>query len=54
MRLNGSVPYQSASFAAFWSQIDDPVRRADDVEVVLNDDDRVAVAGEAVEDVEEC
>ena len=43
----------AAFVAAFGAEVDDPVRRADDVEVVLDDGDGVAVAGEAVEDVEE-
>ena len=43
----------AAAFAAFGAEVDDPVGVADDVEVVLDDDDGVAEVGEAMEDVEE-
>ena len=42
-----------AIFAALGSEIDDPVGVADDVEVVLDDDDRVAQIGEAMQYFEE-
>src|SRR5580658_6829017 len=49
-----SLTYQAASvFAAFGAQVQDPVGVADDVEIVLDDDDGVAEVGEAVEDFEE-
>jgi hypothetical protein len=41
------------ALAAFGAEVDDPVGVADDVEVVLDDDDGVAEVGEAVEDLEE-
>jgi hypothetical protein len=48
-----AFPDQAASiFAAFGAQVEDPVGVADDVEVVLDDDDGVAEVGEAVEDFE--
>ena len=43
----------AALFAAFRSEVDDPVGVADYVEIVLDDDDRVAQVGEAVEDFKE-
>ena len=43
----------AAAFAAFGAHVDDVVGVADDVEVVLDDDDGVAEVGEAVEDFEE-
>jgi hypothetical protein len=41
------------AFAAFGAEVDDPVSIADDVEVVLDDDDGVAEVAEAVKDFEE-
>ncbi len=38
-----------AAFAAFGAEVEDPVGVANDVEIVLDDDDRVAEVGEAVE-----
>src|SRR4051812_22361101 len=38
----------TAVLAAFGAHVDDPVGRLDDVEVVLDDDDRVALVDEAV------
>ena len=43
----------AAVFAAFGAEVEDPVGVADDVEVVLDDDDGVAEVGEAVQDFEE-
>ncbi len=43
----------SASLAAFWSQVDKPVGRLDHVEIVLDDDDGVALRGESVEDLQQ-
>jgi hypothetical protein len=43
----------AAVFAAFRAEVEDPVGVADDVEVVLDDDDGVAEVGEAVKDFEE-
>ena len=43
----------AAAFAAFGAHVEDVVGVADDVEVVLDDDDGVAEVGEAVEDFEE-
>ena len=43
----------AAALAAFGAEVDDPVGVADDVEVVLDDDDGVAEVGEAVQDFEE-
>ena len=43
----------AAAFAAFGAEVDDPVGVADDVEVVLDDDDGVAEVGEAVQDFEQ-
>ncbi len=40
----------SAAFAALGAEVEDVVGVADDVEVVLDDDDGVAEVGEAVED----
>jgi hypothetical protein len=42
----------AAIFAALRTKVDDPVAVADDVEIVLDDDDRVAQVGEPVEDFE--
>src|SRR5262245_5775600 len=42
-----------AALAAFGPEVDDPVGALDDVEVVLDDDKRVARVGEAVEDDDE-
>ena len=39
--------------AGFGAEVDDPVGRFDHVEVVFDDDDRVAVVDEAVEHVEQ-
>ena len=48
-----AFPDQAASiFAAFGAQVEDPIGVADDVEVVLDDDDGVAKVGEAVENFE--
>src|SRR3990167_7677415 len=38
---------------SFGSEIDDPVGRLDDVEIVLDDDDRVPLVDKLVEDVQE-
>ena len=38
---------QPTTLATFRTKVDDPVRRLDDVEVVLDDDDRVTVAANA-------
>ncbi len=43
----------AAVFAAFGAEIENPVGVADDVEIVLDDDDRVAEVGEAMQDLEE-
>ena len=43
----------SAIFTTFGAEVENPVGVADDVEVVLDDDDGVAEIGEAVEDFEE-
>ena len=43
----------AAIFAAFGAEVDDPVGVADDVEIVLDDDDGVAEVGEAVEHLEQ-
>ena len=43
----------AAAFAAFGAEVEDVVGVADDVEVVLDDDDGVAEVGEAVKDFEE-
>ena len=43
----------TAVFAAFGAEVEDPVGIADDVEVVLDDDDGVAEIGETVKDFEE-
>ena len=43
----------ATAFAAFGAEVEDVVGVADDVEVVLDDDDGVAEVGEAVEDFEE-
>src|SRR5580692_6893185 len=42
----------AAVFAAFWTEINDPVGLFDDVEIMLDDQDGVAERDEAVEDVE--
>ena len=42
-----------AAAAAFRPQIDDPVRRFDDVKVVFDDDDGVAAVAQAVQHVEQ-
>lgn len=42
-----------AKVSSLGSQVDDPVRVFDDVEVVFDDDNRVAAVHEAVEDFEE-
>ncbi len=52
--LGGAVGDDAAAaFAAFGAEVEDVVGVADDVEVVLDDDDGVAEVGEAVEDFEE-
>ena len=43
----------AAALAAFGAEVEDVVGVADDVEVVLDDDDGVAEVGEAVQDFEE-
>ena len=43
----------AAVFAAFGAEVEDPVGVADHVEIVLDDDDRVAEIGEAVQDFEQ-
>src|SRR5579859_3191139 len=43
----------SAGGAAFRTEIDDVIRRFDDVQVVLDDDDGVALVDELVEHVEQ-
>jgi hypothetical protein len=43
----------ASTFAAFGAEVDDPVGVADDVEIVLDDDDGIAEVGEAVKDFEE-
>src|SRR5450759_4246574 len=43
----------SAARSPFGSQIDDPVGRLDDVHVVLDDDDGVALVGQRVKDAEQ-
>ena len=43
----------AAAVAALRPEVDDPVGGLDDVEVVLDDDDRVAAVDEAVEDLEQ-
>src|SRR5690606_24301185 len=40
----------AAAGAALWTEVDDVVRVQHHVEVVLDDDDRVAAIGEALED----
>ena len=44
---------QAAARAALGAHVDDPVGVLDDVEVVLDDDDRVALVDQALEDVEQ-
>ena len=39
--------------AGFGAEVDHPVGRGDDVEVVLDDDQRVALVGQAMEDREQ-
>jgi hypothetical protein len=39
---------RAASLATFGTEVNDPVRRADDVEIVLDDDDRMAALDELV------
>ena len=41
----------ATSFAAFWAEVDDPVGLFDDVEIVLDDEDRIAERDEALKDV---
>ena len=41
----------AAAGTAFWSEIDDPVGGLDDVEVMLDDHDGVALIGQAVQDL---
>ena len=43
----------AAAVAAFGAEVDDPVGGFDHVEVVLDDDDRVAAVGEALEHAEQ-
>ena len=40
-------------FATLGPQVENPVRVADDIEIVLDNDDRVPEVGEAVKDFEE-
>jgi hypothetical protein len=42
-----------AAVSALRPQVDDPIRRLDDVEVVLDHDHGVALVAEAVQDVEQ-
>src|SRR5690606_26118537 len=44
---------RAAAGSALGAQVDDPVGRLDHVEVVLDDDDRVALLDEAVQDLEQ-
>jgi hypothetical protein len=43
---------RAAAVAALGAEVDDPVGALDDIEVVLDDDERVAGVGEAVEDLQ--
>src|ERR1043165_827898 len=43
----------AAAFATFRAEVDQPVGGLDDVEVVLNYDDRVALVAQAMQDIEE-
>ena len=43
----------AAAIAALRSEVDDPVGRLDDVEVVLDDEDRVAAVDQPMEDLEQ-
>ena len=43
----------AARSAAFGTEIDDPVRRLDHVEVVLDHDDRIALVDESVDDLQQ-
>ena len=43
----------AAAAAALGAEVDDPVGALDDVEVVLDDDDRVALVDQALEHAEE-
>ena len=49
LRACPSAMICAAAGAALGAQVDDPVGRLDDVEVVLDDDDRVALVDEAVQ-----
>jgi hypothetical protein len=52
--LGRSLRHHLAALSpAFWSQVDHPIRRSDDVEVVLDHHRRVALLDELVQDVEE-
>ena len=44
---------RAARAAGFRAQVDDPVGRLDDVEIVLDHDDRVAQIDQAIEDIEQ-
>ena len=49
--FGGSLGYDGAAFvAAFGAEIDDPVGAFDDIEIVFDDDECVAVVGEAIYD----
>jgi hypothetical protein len=43
----------AAFHAAFWTQVDDPIRRLNDVEIMFDDYHAVALFHQAVEDFEE-
>ncbi|MGH2550360.1 MAG: hypothetical protein ACRDHN_13275, partial [Thermomicrobiales bacterium] len=43
----------TAGGAGFWAEIDQPISRLDDVEIMLDDDDRVAEIDEAIEHIEQ-
>src|SRR3954452_2117355 len=43
----------SATRSTLWSEVDDPVSGLDDIEVVLDDEDRVAAVHEAMEHLEQ-
>ena len=52
--LGRALGYDAAAFfSAFGAEIEDPVGVADDVQVVLDDDDRVSEIGETVQNVEQ-
>ena len=54
-RLRGAGHHQSAAAgAAFGAHVDDPVGRLDDIEVVLDDDDGVALVAPVTCAVQSC